>query len=79
MTNWSSLLSTKYEDCDSFLSFYSKTKGILHKLTKGNFIAAKDDVFLKAYLSMAIETKELQPFVWGSIHSSSSKERSTTP
>ena len=60
ITNWSSLLSTKFEDGDSFLNFYSKTKGILHKLTKGNSIATKDDIFLKAYFSMAIEAKELQ-------------------
>jgi len=60
MTKWSSLLSTKYEDRDLFLSFYSKTKGIIHKLTNGNSIAAKDGVFLKAYFSMAIEAKELQ-------------------
>ena len=60
MTNWSSLLSTQYEDRDSFLFFYSNTKGILHKITKGNSIPDKDDVFLKAYFSMAIEAKELQ-------------------
>ena len=65
MTNWSSLLSTKCEDWDSFLSFYSKTKGILHKLTKGNSITAKGDVFLKAYFSMAISAKELRTEVKG--------------
>ena len=65
MTNWSSLLSTKYEDRDSFLSFYSKTKVILHKLTKGILITAKDDVFLKAYFVMDIEAKELQMEVKG--------------
>jgi len=43
--NWISLLSTRCGDRGSFLSFYSKTKGILHKLTKGNLIAAKDDNF----------------------------------
>jgi len=65
MTNWSSLLSSKCEDRDSFLSFYSKTKGIIHKLTKGTSIAAKDNVFLEAYLSMEIETTELQTEVKG--------------
>jgi len=60
MTNWSSLLSSKCREHDSFLSFYSKTRGILHKLTKGNSIAAKDDILLKVYLSMAIEATELQ-------------------
>ena len=59
MTNWSLLLSIKCENHDSFLSFYSKNNGIIHKLTKGNSIAAKDDMFLKAYFSMAIESKEL--------------------
>lgn len=37
-----------------------KTKGIIHKLNKGNLIVAKDNVFLKAYFSMAIEVTELQ-------------------
>ena len=60
MTNWSSLLSKKCEDRDLFLSFYSKTKGIFHKLTKGSSITTKDDILLKAYFSMAIEVKELQ-------------------
>jgi len=60
MTNWSSLLSSKCEDRDSFLSFYSKTKGILRKLDKGCLIASKDKVFLKAYSSMEAEATELQ-------------------
>ena len=42
-----------------------KTKGILHKLNKGNLIAAKDGVFLENYLSMAIEAKVLQTEVKG--------------
>ena len=65
--NWSSLLSTKCEDRDSCLSLYSKTKGILHKLTKGNLITATEDVFLKAYFSMTIEAKEFQQEVKGLI------------
>jgi len=65
MTNWSSLLSSKYKDRDSFLSFYSNIKGILHKLNKGDLIAAKDDVFLKACFSMDIEATELQTEVKG--------------
>jgi len=64
--SWSSLLSSKYEDRDSFLSFYSKKK--FHKLTKGNSIAAKDTVFLKAYFLMAIEAMELQTEVKGFLH-----------
>ena len=65
MTNWSSLLSTKCEDRDSFLSFYLKTKWILHKLTKGHSIVYKDAIFLKTYFSMDIEAKELQTEVKG--------------
>jgi len=61
----------KCEDCDLFLSFYSKTKEIIHKLTKGNSIAAKDSVFLKAYLLMAIEAKELQTEVKGFLRDTS--------
>ena len=60
MTHWSSLLSSTCEDRDSFLSFYSKTKGILHKSNKGKLIVAKDDVFLKACFSIVIEATELQ-------------------
>jgi len=60
LTNWSSLLSSKYEDHDSFSSFYSKIKGILHKLNKGNSIAVKDDIFFKGYFFMAVEATELQ-------------------
>ena len=63
--NWSSSLSSKCKDCDSFLSFYSKTKDILHKPTKGNLTTTKDDIFLKAYFSMAIEAAELQTEVKG--------------
>jgi len=65
MKNWSSLLSSKCEEHGFFLSVYSKTKGILHKITKGNSISAKDNVFLKAYLSIAIEAVELQTEVKG--------------
>jgi len=64
MTHWNSLLS-KCQDRDSFSSFYSKTKGIMHKLHKGNLIATKDNVFLKAYFSMAIEATEHQTVVKG--------------
>jgi len=71
ITNWSSLLYAKCDDRESFLSFYSKTKGILHKLTKGNLIATKDDIFLKAYFSMAIEAKELQTEVKGFLRDTS--------
>jgi len=65
MTNWISLLMSKCDNRDSFLSFYSKTKGILHKLDKDNSIAAKDNIFLKACLSIAFEATELQMEVKG--------------
>jgi len=38
---------------------------MLHKFNKGDLIAAKDDIFLKAYFSMAIESTELQTKVKG--------------
>jgi len=65
MKNWSSLLSSKCEDRDFFLSFYLKTKCIFHKLTKVNSITVKDNVFLKACFLMAIESTELQTEVKG--------------
>jgi len=65
MTNRSSLLSSKCEYRDSFLSFYPNIKDIFHKLTNGNSIATKDDVFFRAYFLMAIEATELQTEVKG--------------
>ena len=41
MTNWISLLSSKCEDRNSFLSFYPKTKVIVHKLIKVFFLLLK--------------------------------------
>jgi len=65
MTNRSLLLLSKCENRDSFLSFYSKTKGIIHKLDKGNSISAKDNIFLKVYFSMEIEATQLKTEVKG--------------
>ena len=45
---------------DSFISFYSSSKGILHKLKEELSIAATDDVFLKSYFEKMIKTPELQ-------------------
>ena len=42
------------------MNFYSKSKGIIHKLKGGNSVAVHDEVFLKAYFSMAIDEPELQ-------------------
>jgi anthranilate/para-aminobenzoate synthase component I len=58
--NWQALFKLKCEYRDDFLTFYSKSKGIIHKLKKGNSVAVHDEVFLKAYFSMAIDAPELQ-------------------
>jgi hypothetical protein len=42
------------------LTFNSKSKGIIHRLKKTNLITVTDEIFLKAYFSMAIEAPELQ-------------------
>jgi len=60
MANWQALFSLKCEDCDSFLSFYSKSKSTLHKLKKPKSIAVTDDVFLKAFFAKAISVDKLQ-------------------
>ena len=58
--NWQALFKLKCEYRDDFLTFYSKSKGIIHKLKMGNSVAIHDEVFLKAYFSMAINAPELQ-------------------
>ena len=58
-SHWKLLTGLKYESRDNFLAFYSKLKGILYKLKKGDYVAVTDDVFLKAYFSMVIEGLEL--------------------
>ena len=60
MSHWKTLFGLKCESCDDFLSFYSKAKGVLHKLKKHDSVAVTDDIFLKAYFSMTIEAPELQ-------------------
>ena len=42
------------------LTFYSKSKGILHHLKRGNMVAVTNEVFPKTYFSMTIDTPELQ-------------------
>ena len=64
MYHWKTLFRLKCEDRDDFLAFYSKSKGILHTLKKGNSVAVTDNVFLEAYFDMVIEDPELQPEVW---------------
>ena len=58
--NWQALFKLKCDNRDDFLTFYSKSKGIIHRLKKSNSIAVTDEVFLKAYFSMAIDAPELQ-------------------
>ena len=59
------------------LTYYSKSKGILHHLKKGNSITVTYDVFLKAYFSMAIDAPELQSEVKGFLKKSSSSYSTT--
>ena len=49
----------KCESRDDLSAFYSKDKGILYKLKKGNLVAVTGDLFLKAYFVMVIESAEL--------------------
>ena len=57
---WQELFKLKCDHRDDFLTFYSKSKGIIHRLKKTNSIAVTDEIFLKAYFSMAIDAPELQ-------------------
>ena len=65
MSHWKLLFGLKCESRDDFLSFYSKAKGILHKLKKDESGAVTDGVFLKAYFAMVIEAPEPQTEVLG--------------
>ena len=47
--NWQALFKLKCDNRDEFLTFYSKSKGIIHRLKKSNPIAVTDEVSLKAY------------------------------
>ena len=58
--NWQALFKLKCEYRDDFLTFYSKSKGIIHKLKRGDSVAIHDEAFLKAYFSMTIDAPELQ-------------------
>ena len=42
------------------MAFYSKAKGVIHKLIKGNLVVVINDVFLKDYFAKVIEAPELQ-------------------
>ena len=48
MAQWSELFGFRCENIDSFLSFYSKMKGLIHKLKTNKSVAITDDIFLKA-------------------------------
>ena len=54
------MFKVKCEFKKSILTFYSKSKGIMHRLKQGKSVAVTDEVFFKAYLSMGIITPELQ-------------------
>ena len=58
--DWHDLFGLESEDMDSFLSFYSSSKKILHKLKNTNSIAVADNVFLKSDFTKVIQTTELQ-------------------
>ena len=45
---------------DYFLSFYSSSKGIIHKLRIKKLVTVTDNIFLKLYFAKVIETPELQ-------------------
>ena len=60
MVNWQALFSLKFEDHDSYLSFYSESKSTIHKLKKSKYIAVTDDFLLKAFFSKAISVNKLQ-------------------
>ena len=42
------------------MELYSRSKGIIHKLKKGNLIAVINSVFLKTYFAMVTKVPELQ-------------------
>ena len=65
MSHWQKIFGLKCENRDVFFAFYSKAKGVIHKLTKVNSVAATDNVFLKAYFAKVIEAPELQTKVQG--------------
>ena len=60
MSQWKTLFGLTYEDRDDFLAFYLKYTGILYKLKKGDSVIIAGNVSIKAWLTMVIETKELQ-------------------
>ena len=55
MSHWKTLFGLKCKSRDNFLTFYSKAKGVLHKLKKHDSVAVTNDVFLNAYFAMTIE------------------------
>ena len=57
--NWQALFKLRYEFRDDFFTFHSQSKGIVHRLKMSDSVAVTDEVFLKAYFSMAINAPEL--------------------
>ena len=65
MFHWQTLFGLKCKNRDNFLAFYSKAKGVIYKLTKGNLVTVTNNVFLEAYYAKVIEAPKLQTDVWG--------------
>jgi len=59
LTLWQSFFVLHCDSKDSFLSFYSDTKHLLHKLREEKSIALQDDTFLCAFFASIINVPEL--------------------
>jgi len=59
LTLWQSFFALRCDDKDSFLSFYSDTKHLLHKLCEEKSTALQDDTFLRAFFAGIINVPEL--------------------
>ena len=60
MMGRSEVFGLRYESNYLFLSFYSKTKGLIHKLNTNKSISVIDFTFLKDYFEKLIAAPELQ-------------------
>jgi len=59
LTLWQSFFALHCDDKDSFLSFYSDAKHLLHKLREEKSTALQDDTFLHAFFAGIINVPEL--------------------
>lgn len=60
MAQRSEIFELRYESTDSFLSFYSTTKGLIHKLKTNKSITVTDETFLKSYFAKVTKAPALQ-------------------